>query len=89
MRWHAPFKNTGHTTANEPRNDTVGTYSLGKSKIKFLLPEGIQEQSCKVMKERGYSQVELMRRFPNWNLPSHALFCRPYIIMDQLAGPSG
>jgi D-3-phosphoglycerate dehydrogenase len=48
--------------ASEPANGTVGTYSLDKSKIKFLLLEGIHEKACEIIKGHGYSQVELLRR---------------------------
>jgi D-3-phosphoglycerate dehydrogenase len=41
---------------------TVGNYSLDKSKIKFLLLEGIHEQAREVIRDHGYQQVELLRR---------------------------
>jgi len=40
----------------------VGTYSLDKSKIKFLLLEGIHERAAEVLQGRGYSEIELLRR---------------------------
>jgi D-3-phosphoglycerate dehydrogenase len=48
--------------AGKPGNSTVGTYSLDKSKIKFLLLEGIHEQAREIIQGHGYPQVELLRR---------------------------
>ncbi|MBT8048161.1 MAG: phosphoglycerate dehydrogenase [Xanthomonadales bacterium] len=42
---------------NGPRN-----YSLDKSKIKFLLLEGIHSSAVELIKGHGYNSVELMRR---------------------------
>ena len=39
-----------------------GTYSLDKSKIKFLLLEGIHERAVEIIQGHGYSEVELLRR---------------------------
>jgi D-3-phosphoglycerate dehydrogenase len=39
-----------------------GTYSLDKSKIKFLLLEGAHEQAREIIRGHGYGQVELLRR---------------------------
>jgi D-3-phosphoglycerate dehydrogenase len=39
-----------------------GTYSLDKSKIKFLLLEGIHERAVEIIQSHGYSEVELLRR---------------------------
>jgi D-3-phosphoglycerate dehydrogenase len=47
--------------AGNPGKGTVGTYSLDKSKIKFLLLEGIHEQAREIIRSRGYEQVELLR----------------------------
>jgi len=47
--------------AGKPGNGTVGTYSLDKSKIKFLLLEGIHERAREIIQEHGYQQVELLR----------------------------
>jgi len=48
--------------AAKPEHGTVGTYSLDKSKIKFLLLEGIHEQAREIIQGHGYEQVELLRR---------------------------
>jgi D-3-phosphoglycerate dehydrogenase len=48
--------------ASEPADNPVGTYSLDKSKIKFLLLEGIHEQAAETVRGHGYSQVEILRR---------------------------
>ena len=48
--------------ASKPGKGTVGTYSLDKSKIKFLLLEGIHEQAVDVIRGHGYGEVELLRR---------------------------
>ncbi|MGD2129592.1 MAG: phosphoglycerate dehydrogenase [Lysobacterales bacterium] len=37
-------------------------YSLDKSKIKFLLLEGIHERAAEIITGQGYSQVEVLRR---------------------------
>lgn len=41
--------------------DSPGTYSLDKSKIKFLLLEGVHEQARRTITAQGYAQVELRR----------------------------
>jgi D-3-phosphoglycerate dehydrogenase len=46
----------------KPGRGTDGTYSLDKSKIKFLLLEGIHERAREAIRGHGYSQVELLRR---------------------------
>jgi D-3-phosphoglycerate dehydrogenase len=48
--------------ASDPTNHPVGSYSLDKSKIKFLLLEGIHEQAIEVLSGQGYEQVEILRR---------------------------
>jgi D-3-phosphoglycerate dehydrogenase / 2-oxoglutarate reductase len=48
--------------AGKPGNSTVGTYSLDKSKIKFLLLEGVHEQAREIIQGHGYQQVEMLRR---------------------------
>ncbi len=50
---------------------TNGTrnYSLDKSKIKFLLLEGIHERARETIERHGYKQVELMRRALSRNDP--------------------
>ena len=49
------------TMASE-QGSNVGTYSLDKSKIKFLLLEGIHESAAEIIRGHGYSEVELLRR---------------------------
>jgi D-3-phosphoglycerate dehydrogenase / 2-oxoglutarate reductase len=44
------------------QGSNVGTYSLDKSKIKFLLLEGIHESAAEIIRGHGYSEVELLRR---------------------------
>ncbi|HET6591942.1 MAG TPA: phosphoglycerate dehydrogenase [Xanthomonadales bacterium] len=44
------------------RESNPRSYSLDKSKIKFLLLEGIHEQAVELIQGRGYPQVELLRR---------------------------
>ena len=51
--------------ANGSANSSPGNYSLDKPKIKFLLLEGIHEQAAEVIRGRGYTQVELLRRALN------------------------
>jgi D-3-phosphoglycerate dehydrogenase len=51
--------------ANGPSSTTPGTYSLDKSKIKFLLLEGVHEQAREIIRGQGYDQVELLRRALN------------------------
>jgi len=48
--------------ANKQGHKSVGTYSLDKSKIKFLLLEGIHERAAEIIKGHGYGEVELLRR---------------------------
>jgi hypothetical protein len=48
--------------ADAAEQGTVGSYSLDKSKIKFLLLEGIHEQAREVIRSHGYQQVELLCR---------------------------
>ncbi len=48
--------------AGESGKNTVGSYSLDKSKIKFLLLEGIHERAVELIHGHGYSQVDLLRR---------------------------
>jgi hypothetical protein len=45
--------------AGGPEYNPVGTYSLDKSKIKFLLLEGVHEQAREVIGGHGYSEIEL------------------------------
>jgi D-3-phosphoglycerate dehydrogenase len=47
--------------ASEQENNS-GSYSLDKSKIKFLLLEGIHERAVELIQGHGYPQVELLRR---------------------------
>ena len=47
--------------ANESFGSSPGTYSLDKSKIKFLLLEGVHEQAREIIRGHGYDQVELLR----------------------------
>ena len=47
---------------SDPSNHPVGSYSLDKSKIKFLLLEGIHERAVEVLSGQGYEQVETLRR---------------------------
>jgi D-3-phosphoglycerate dehydrogenase len=48
--------------ASDPSNHLTGSYSLDKSKIKFLLLEGINERATEVLAGHGYEQVEQLRR---------------------------
>ncbi|MGK2926219.1 MAG: phosphoglycerate dehydrogenase [Lysobacterales bacterium] len=48
--------------ANKPFGASPGNYSLDKSKIKFLLLEGVHEQAVEIVRGHGYNQVELLRR---------------------------
>jgi D-3-phosphoglycerate dehydrogenase len=48
--------------ANKPFGASPGNYSLDKSKIKFLLLEGVHEQAVEIVRGHGYDQVELLRR---------------------------
>jgi D-3-phosphoglycerate dehydrogenase len=48
--------------ANVSFGISPGTYSLDKSKIKFLLLEGVHEQARDIIRGHGYDQVELLRR---------------------------
>jgi D-3-phosphoglycerate dehydrogenase len=48
--------------ASDPTTHPVGSYSLDKSKIKFLLLEGIHERAVEVLSGQGYEQVETLRR---------------------------
>ena len=48
--------------ASESGDSPVGTYSLDKSKIKFLLLEGIHEQAAEIIRGHGYNEVETLRR---------------------------
>jgi D-3-phosphoglycerate dehydrogenase len=56
MQFHPLFQTNGHFIVNGPRS-----YSLDKSKIKFLLLEGIHERARDILQGHGYSQVELLR----------------------------
>ena len=47
--------------ASEQENNAA-TYSLDKSKIKFVLLEGIHERAVELIQGHGYPQVELLRR---------------------------
>jgi len=51
------FSDTVNIMPNKSRN-----YSLDKSKIKFLLLEGIHETAVELIKGHGYNSVELLRR---------------------------
>lgn len=51
--------------ASKPNNPPPGNYSLDKSKIKFLLLEGIHEQAAEILRGRGYHEVEMLRRALN------------------------
>lgn len=48
--------------ANKPFGASPGNYSLDKSKIKFLLLEGVHEQAVEIVRGHGYDQVQLLRR---------------------------
>ncbi len=48
--------------ASAPEISPVATYSLDKSKIKFLLLEGVHERAREVITGHGYNQVDLLRR---------------------------
>ena len=48
--------------ASDPSNHRSGSYSLDKSKIKFLLLEGIHDRAAEVLAGHGYEQVEQLRR---------------------------
>lgn len=48
--------------ANRPFGASPGNYSLDKSKIKFLLLEGVHEQAVEIVRGHGYDQVQLLRR---------------------------
>jgi len=47
--------------ASDPVNHPGGSYSLDKSKIRFLLLEGIHERARKTLAAHGYQEVELLR----------------------------
>lgn len=51
--------------ANRPFGASPGNYSLDKSKIKFLLLEGVHEQAVEIVRGHGYDQVQLLRRALN------------------------
>ena len=44
------------------QENNAASYSLDKSKIKFLLLEGIHEQAVELIQGHGYPEVELLRR---------------------------
>ncbi|MDX1381840.1 MAG: phosphoglycerate dehydrogenase [Xanthomonadales bacterium] len=48
--------------ANGSDRTSPASYSLDKSKIKFLLLEGVHEQAVEAIRGHGYDQVELLRR---------------------------
>ena len=48
--------------ASDPTNHRGGSYSLDKSKIKFLLLEGIHDRAGEVLAGQGYERVEILRR---------------------------
>ena len=48
--------------AGNPNSPPPGNYSLDKSKIKFLLLEGIHDQAREVLAGHGYHEVESLRR---------------------------
>ena len=48
--------------ASDPTNPSGGSYSLDKSKIKFLLLEGIHERAREILAGHGYEQAETLRR---------------------------
>jgi len=51
--------------AHGSEKSSPGNYSLDKSKIKFLLLEGIHEQAAEVIRGHGYNEVETLRRALN------------------------
>lgn len=59
--------------ANESFASSPGTYSLDKSKIKFLLLEGMHEEAREIIRGHGYDQVQLLRRALNGEALAEAL----------------
>ncbi len=50
------------SAVGQAMNEEAKTYSLDKDKIKFLLLEGVHSSAVEVIRNRGYSQVEILPR---------------------------